>query len=158
MFEDGTFEIDAGGPVAISDDLERPLLGRKKALAFQLSAMGSPTTNFYNDAYSRIGYAEPAARACAVPRRQARRGDRGGARRDGAAHLVHRHRGDGPRPIRVYRDAGVTALRLQPMGRTAGERLDTLAHMLDLVRDVDAATRRLAGLWTLVALTSDLKT
>jgi len=43
--------------------------------------------------------------------------------------------------IRAYRAAGVTALRLQPMGRTPTEKLDTLAHMLDLVREVDADVR-----------------
>ena len=139
MFDDGTFEIDAGGPVAITDDLERPLLGRKKALAFQLSAMGSPTMNFYNDAYSRIGYAEPAARVrdlylagkrdeavAAVPDELALRTSFIGT------EAMVRDR------VRAYRDAGVTALRLQPMGRTPGEKLDTLGHMLDLVRDVDA--------------------
>ena len=139
MFDDATFEIDAGGPVAISDDLERPLLGRKKALAFQLSAMGSPTTNFYNDAYSRIGYAEPATRVrelylagkrdeaiAAVPDEMALRTSFIGT------EAMVRDR------IRAYRDAGVTAVRLQPMGRTPSEKLDTLAHMLDLVREVDA--------------------
>ena len=40
--------------------------------------------------------------------------------------------------IRAYRDAGVTSLRLQPMGRTAGEKLDTLERAIDLVREVDA--------------------
>jgi hypothetical protein len=39
--------------------------------------------------------------------------------------------------IRAYRDAGITTLRLQPEGATASERLDTLARVLDLVRQVD---------------------
>jgi F420-dependent oxidoreductase-like protein len=133
------FEIDAGGPVAFTDDVERPLLGRKKALAFQLSAMGSATTNFYNDAYSRIGYAEPARRVrelwlsgqrdqavAAVPDEMALR-----TSFIGTDDMVRDR-------IRAYRDAKVTALRLQPMGRTPAEKLDTLAHMIDLVRDVDA--------------------
>ena len=40
--------------------------------------------------------------------------------------------------IIAYRAAGVTSLRLQPMGRTPAEKLDTLAHMIDLVREVDS--------------------
>jgi F420-dependent oxidoreductase-like protein len=133
------FDIDAGGPVAITDDIERPLLGRKKALAFQLSAMGSATTNFYNDAYSHIGYAEPARRVrdlwlsgqreqavAAVPDEMALR-----TSFIGTDDMVRDR-------IRAYRDADVTSLRLQPMGRTPAEKLDTLAHMIDLVRDVDA--------------------
>ena len=138
MFDDGTFEIDAGGPVAFTNDVERPLGGRKKALAFQLSAMGAPTMNFYNDAYSRIGYAEEAARVrnlwlagkrdeavAAVPDEMALRTSFIGT------DAMVRDR------IRAYRDAGVTSLRLQPMGATAHDRLDTLGHMLDLVRDVN---------------------
>jgi F420-dependent oxidoreductase-like protein len=131
------FEIDAGGPVAFTDDVERPLQGRKKALAFQLSAMGSPTMNFYNDAYSRIGFAEPAARVrelwlagkreqaeAAVPDEMAMR-----TSFFGTDDMVRDR-------IRAYRDAGVTSLRLQPMGRTPTDKLDTLGRMLDLVRDV----------------------
>jgi len=132
------FEIDAGGPVAFTSDIEGPLRGRKKALAFQLSAMGAPTMNFYNDAYSRIGYAGAATRVrdlwlagqhdaaeAAVPDELAIRTSFFG---DDASVRDR---------IRAYRDAGVTALRLQPMGRTPTEKLDTLAHMLDLVGDVN---------------------
>jgi F420-dependent oxidoreductase-like protein len=139
MIGNGSFEIDAGGPVAFTDDPERPLLGRKKALAFQLGAMGSPTTNFYLDAYSRTGYAEPAARVRELYLR---------GRRDEAAAAVPDDMAERTSfigtdamvrdRIRAYRDAGVTSLRLQPMGRTPTEKLDTLAHMLDLVREVGA--------------------
>lgn len=141
IFDDGSFKVDAGGPVAFTDDVERPLRGRKKALAFQLSAMGAPNMNFYNDAYSRIGYAEPAAQVRelwlagkrdaavdAIPDEMALR-----TSFIGSDEMVSDR-------IRAYRDAGVTDLRLQPMGRTPAEKLDTLARMLDLVRSVDAET------------------
>jgi hypothetical protein len=42
--------------------------------------------------------------------------------------------------IRAYRDAGVTDLRLEPMGRTPTERLDTLARTIDLVREINKET------------------
>ncbi len=139
IFDDGTFEIDAGGPVVFTDDVERPLLARKKALAFQLSAMGSPTTNFYNDAYSRVGYAEPARRVRelylagkrdeavdAVPDELALR-----TSFIGTEQMIRER-------VRAYRHAGVSALRLQPVGRTPADRLNTLERILDLVRQVDA--------------------
>jgi F420-dependent oxidoreductase-like protein len=138
MFDDGSFEIDAGGPVAFTDDIERPLRGRKKALAFQLGAMGAPTMNFYNDAYSRVGFADAARRvldlwsagrrdeaAAAVPDEMALR-----TSFFGTDEMVRDR-------IRAFRDAGVTSLRLQPMGATPAEKLDTLGRMLDLVRDVN---------------------
>jgi len=133
------FEIDAGGPVAFTDDVERPLQGRKKALAFQIGAMGSPTKNFYHDAYVRVGYAEPAAlvRALwlagkhdealeAVPDEMALR-----TSFIGTDEMVRDR-------VRAYRQAGVTAIRLQPMGHTPTEKLDTLAHILDVIREVEA--------------------
>jgi F420-dependent oxidoreductase-like protein len=132
------FELDAGGPVAITDDVERPLRARKRALAFQLSAMGTPTTNFYNDTYSRIGYADAAARVRrlwladrrreavdAVPDELAF-----GTSLIGTAPMVRAR-------IAAYRDAGVTALRLAPLGDTATARLDTLAEALDMVADAN---------------------
>jgi F420-dependent oxidoreductase-like protein len=133
------FRITAGGPVAFTDDVERPLLRRKKALAFQLSAMGSPTTNFYNDAFSRIGYADAARTVrdlwlagkreeavAAVPDELAIRTSLMGTDAEVTAR------------IRAYRDAGVTDLRLEPIGRTPKERLDTLGRTIDLVRAVNS--------------------
>jgi L-alanine-DL-glutamate epimerase-like enolase superfamily enzyme len=35
--------------------------------------------------------------------------------------------------IRKYRDVGITTLRLDPAGRDAAARLDTLAHAIELV-------------------------
>ena len=108
---------------------------RKKELAFSLGGMGSASTNFYNDAYSRQGWAEVAA----AVRERWQAGDR-----DGAASLVTdemvlattligtedmvRER------LRVWRDAGVDTVRLYPAGSTLASRLETLGRALDLVR------------------------
>jgi F420-dependent oxidoreductase-like protein len=129
-----SIEIDAGGPVAITDDVERPLRARKKALAFQLSAMGAPSQNFYNDTYSRIGYAEPVRHvrelwlsgrrdeaASAVPDELALR-----TSLIGTESMVRDR-------IGAYRRAGVTSLRLQPMASTPSGKIDVLAQVLDLV-------------------------
>jgi F420-dependent oxidoreductase-like protein len=136
---DTNFSITAGGPVAFTDDIDRVVRGRKKALAFQLSAMGSPTTNFYNDAFSKIGYAEPAARVrnlwLAGHRDQAV-----DAVPDELALCTSMFGTDDMvrNRIRAYKAAGVTDLRLEPMGRTPAEKLDTLAHLLDLLTEINA--------------------
>ncbi|MFZ1489013.1 MAG: LLM class flavin-dependent oxidoreductase, partial [Ilumatobacteraceae bacterium] len=132
-------EICAGGPVAFTQDVERVVASRKKALAFQVSAMGSPTTNFYFDAYARMGYEEVCARVRSIYL---------AGRRDDAADAVPDELPLGTSlfgtdemvrdRIRAYRDAGVTDLRVEPLGRTSTEKLDTLAHVLDLVRQVTA--------------------
>jgi Luciferase-like monooxygenase len=111
---------------------------RKKELAFSLRGMGSKSTNFYNQAYSRQGWAEVAAEVS--QRWQA--GDR-----DGAASLVTdemvlattlmgteamvRQR------LQVWRDAGVTTVRLYPAGSTLEDRLTTLGRAIDIVGNID---------------------
>jgi alkanesulfonate monooxygenase SsuD/methylene tetrahydromethanopterin reductase-like flavin-dependent oxidoreductase (luciferase family) len=100
--------------------------------------MGTATTNFYNDAYSRQGWSEVAARV----RDRWQSGDR-----DGAAALVTddmvlattligteemvRAR------LATWRDAGVDTVRLYPAGDTLEARLSTLGRGIDLVRSLD---------------------
>jgi len=118
-------------------ELARTLASRKKELAFSLGGMGTATANFYNDAYSRQGWAEVAAEVRA--RWQA--GDR-----DGAAALVTDEMvlattligtEDMVRArLRAWREAGVDTVRLYPAGDTLTARLDTLARGIALVRAV----------------------
>jgi alkanesulfonate monooxygenase SsuD/methylene tetrahydromethanopterin reductase-like flavin-dependent oxidoreductase (luciferase family) len=127
-------DISQGAEVAFGDDVDAMVAARKPGLAFSLGGMGSPTTNFYNNAYARQGFADAAAevRALWVA-----------GRRDDAAHAVPdelvlattligteamvRDR------LRVWRDAGVTTIRLYPAGKTLDERLATLARALELL-------------------------
>lgn len=53
-------ELHAACAVAIGEDVEAMLDARRPAVAFQMGAMGSAQTNFYNDAFKRAGYAEDA--------------------------------------------------------------------------------------------------
>ncbi|MGW7649315.1 LLM class flavin-dependent oxidoreductase [Streptomyces bobili] len=134
-------DICQGAEVAFADDedaLRAMVAGRKKELAFSLGGMGSESTNFYNKAYSRQGWADVAADVRA--RWQA--GDR-----DGAATLVTdemvlattligtedmvRER------LRVWRDAGVDTVRFYPAGETLDARLTTLGRAIELVRSVE---------------------
>jgi len=110
---------------------------RKKELAFSLGGMGSGRTNFYNNAYSRQGWAETAR----LIRERWQLGDR-----DGAAELVSdemvlsttligteamvRDR------LRVWRDTGVNTVRLYPAGASLEERLATLGRAIEIVRDL----------------------
>ncbi|WP_329224807.1 LLM class flavin-dependent oxidoreductase [Streptomyces canus] len=134
-------DICQGAEVAFADDedvLRAMVAGRKKELAFSLGGMGSTTTNFYNNAYSRQGWAEVAAEV----RTRWQAGDR-----DGAAGLVTdemvlattligtedmvRER------LRVWRGAGVDTVRFYPAGETLDARLVTLGRAIDLVRDIE---------------------
>jgi len=133
-------DVCQGAEVAFADDedaVRAMVSGRKKELAFSLGGMGSAGTNFYNNAYSRQGWAEVAA----AVRERWQAGDR-----DGAAGLVTDEMVLGTTLIgtegmvrdrlRVWRDAGVDTVRLYPAGDTLQARLTTLGRALELVREV----------------------
>ena len=123
--------------VGFSDDPE-PLIERQKpAVAFQLSAMGSPTVNFYNDALARSGFAD----ACEEVRRIWLGGDRAGAARAVPDALVRATTVLGDEAyfrsrIELYRDCGINELTLRPMAPGASARLDVLGRAVELIHDV----------------------
>ena len=130
-------DICQGAEVAFAAD-EDELIGmvadRKKELAFSLGGMGSSSTNYYNQAYSRQGWADVAAEV----RARWQGGDR-----DGAAALVTdemvlattligtekmvRAR------LAVWREAGVNTVRLYPAGDSVHAKLATLGRAIELV-------------------------
>lgn len=135
-------EIDLQAPagvVAFSDDVEELIAPRKPGLAFTLGAMGSKRHNFYNAAFKRAGYADEASAVQALWLE---------GKRDEAAALVPddmvlrtnllgteqmiRDR------IRVYRDVGITTIRIQPEGATVAERIENLGRVVGLIREVEA--------------------
>lgn len=131
-------DICQGAEVAFAsdeDELRTMVAARKSELAFSLGGMGSASTNFYNQAYSRQGWAEVAD----LVRQRWQSGDR-----DGAAALVTdemvltttligteemvRAR------LATWRDAGVDTVRLYPAGDTLDAKLATLGRAIELVR------------------------
>ena len=132
-------DLQAGGRLRITDDVDETVARLKPAMAFQLGAMGSATTNYYNDAFRRAGWEEEA--------REVQRLWLDRRREEAAAavpdDLVLRSSLIGtPAMVRerigLYRNAGVTTLRLSPIGDTLAERLDQLGQALDLVGAVRA--------------------
>ncbi|MFE1980513.1 LLM class flavin-dependent oxidoreductase [Streptomyces mirabilis] len=134
-------DICQGAEVAFAEDedaLGTMVAGRKKELAFSLGGMGSASTNFYNNAYSRQGWADVAAEV----RERWQAGDR-----DGATELVTDEMVLGTTLIgtegmvrdrlRMWRDAGVDTVRFYPAGETLDARLTTLGRALDLVRAME---------------------
>jgi F420-dependent oxidoreductase-like protein len=134
-------DICQGAEVAFAADdrsLREMVAARKRELAFSLGGMGSATTNFYNDAYSRQGWAEIAA----AVRERWQAGDRAGAAGLVTDEMVLATTLIGTEDmvrerLRVWRDAGVDTVRLYPAGDTPAGRLETLGRALDLVRALE---------------------
>jgi F420-dependent oxidoreductase-like protein len=133
-------DLCVGGAVGFPSDVERAIRAIKPGLAFTLGAMGSPRTNFYNDAYKRGGFEDAAV--------EVQRLWVAGKREEAAARvpdemvlqttLLGSEKAVRER-IRKYRDAGITTLRLDPLGSSPSERLDTLGRAIELVREECAA-------------------
>jgi len=103
-------------------------------LAFSLGGMGSATTNFYNNAYSRQGWTETAA----AIRERWQAGDREGAEDLVTDEMVLSTtligtEGMVRERLSVWHDAGVDTVRLYPAGVTMENRLDNLGHAIDLL-------------------------
>jgi F420-dependent oxidoreductase-like protein len=132
-------ELSAGGDVAFSDDIEGLVAARKPGLAFSLGGMGSPTTNFYNDAYSAQGWAEVAEEV----RRLWVDGRRDDAARAVPDEMVLETTMIGTEDMvrdrmRTWRDSGISLLRVYPSGRDLDERVATLGRAVELVEELNA--------------------
>lgn len=122
--------------VADPDELAAIVDDRKRGLAFSMGGMGSSSTNFYNSAYGRQGWADVAAEI----RQRWQAGDRDGATALVTDEMVLATTLIGTEDmvrsrLRVWRDAGVDTVRLYPAGDDLDARLTTLARAIDLVRD-----------------------
>lgn len=130
-------DVCQGAEVAFGDDVAGMAGARKPGLAFTLGGMGSATANYYNDAYSRQGFAGVAA--------DVRRLWVEGRREEAAAlvpdemvlatTLIGTEAMVADR-LRAWRDAGVTTVRLYPAGETPAQRLATLGRALELVEQL----------------------
>ena len=133
-----SIEYQAGGAVQFGDDLEALLAPRRPGVAFTLGAMGSPTTNFYNDAYRRAGFEEE-ARHVQKLWIEKKREEATAAVPD---ELVLQTNFLGTKEqvterVRAYKNAGITVLRVQPEGVDQQERLDSLGQIVDIVASLN---------------------
>ena len=132
-------ELQAGAGVWFTDNVEEALEVLRVQVAFSLGGMGSRGHNFYNAAYARQGYADIAKEV----QRLYLDGKRNEARELVPLELVEKVNLVGSdemvkERLRVYRDAGINQLYLQPHGDTTEERLQTLGRAMDAVNAVNA--------------------
>ncbi len=131
-------DLQAGGSVEFTDDVEAAAKRHAVGLAFSLGAMGSARHNFYNDAFRRQGWEDDAK---AVQRLWLE------GKRDEARDLVPLEMAlksnllGTPEMVRdrlrIYRDAGITTFRAGVRGSNVSEQLEHLGQLMDLVRDVN---------------------
>lgn len=138
-------DICQGAEVSFASDekhLKELVDSRKTELAFSLGGMGSTSTNFYNQAYSRQGWADVAA---AVKQRW-QAGDREGAAALITDEMVLATTLIGtPAMVRdrlqVWCDAGVDTVRVYPAGEHLEDRIATLGAAIELVHSITSSGR-----------------
>lgn len=131
-------ELNVAVGLEFTEDIEEAGARHAAGYAFTIGAMGSSSTNFYNRAFARQGFAEDIDEV----RRLWASGDREAAGRrvpveiglhtnliGDDATITHR--------LRRYRDCGVDTLRVGIDGSDQHDRLDQLGHLLDLVAAVN---------------------
>jgi len=131
-------DLQVGGSVGFSDDVDQLIRPRKAGMAFQLGAMGSAQHNFYNDAFKRQGFEDIASKVQSLWIS----GKRDQATDAVPDELVTRTNLLGTERMvkdrmRAYKSAGITTLRLDPQGTTLDERLDCLGRAMDLLCEVN---------------------
>ena len=132
-------DIQAGGYFEVGENVEELIAARKPGMAFTLGAMGSPKTNFYNDAYCRAGFEDTAKEV----QRLWVDGKRDEAIRRVPDDLVLMANLVGTEDmvaarLKAFADAGVNTLRLATGGETWEERTAALDAAMDLIKRTGA--------------------
>ena len=132
-------DIQAGGYFEIGEDVERLINERKPAMAFTLGAMGSPKTNFYNDAYCRAGFEDAAKEVQGLWVE----GKRDEAVKRVPDELVMMANLVGTEDmvterLAAFSNAGVNTLRIATGGNTWKERTAALEEAMDLIQRAEA--------------------
>ncbi len=128
-------DLQVGGAFDIDDDIDAAIERHRPRLAFSLGAMGSASTNFYNDAYSRAGWADTAAevRSLWVDGKK----DLAIAAVPDDFVLASSLIGDEAmvrERVRAHADAGITTLRIGVSGKTLADQIAHLERAVDLIR------------------------
>jgi alkanesulfonate monooxygenase SsuD/methylene tetrahydromethanopterin reductase-like flavin-dependent oxidoreductase (luciferase family) len=131
-------DLDLVAPVAVEiydDEASADAAARRHAdgYAFTIGAMGAGGRNFYNDAFSRLGYAEEVSRVAALWQEGKRDEARQAVPIDlgRLTNLVGTPEGIAER-VRKYRAAGITTLLAKLEGEHS-DRLATLERLIGIV-------------------------
>jgi F420-dependent oxidoreductase-like protein len=122
--------------VAIGENVEEMIDARRAGVAFQMGAMGSARTNFYNDAFKRAGFADD---AIAIQQLWLQGKREAAAQRVPDAMVTEFGAIGTPEMVKArfarYKAAGINGLTLR-IDAKGDAWMETLAQTMDLLREV----------------------
>jgi F420-dependent oxidoreductase-like protein len=122
--------------VAIGENVEQIIDGMRGGVAFQMGAMGSAKTNFYNDAFKRAGYTDD---ALAIQQLWIQGKREEAAKRVPDAMVTEFGAIGTPAMVKarlqLYKDAGINGLTLR-IDASGKARMEMLAQTMDLIKAV----------------------
>jgi len=134
----GDIDLHVACNIAIGENVEEMIAERRGGVAFQMGGMGSATTNFYNDAFKRAGYADEAIEI----QRLWVAGKRDEARRIVPDEMITQFGAIGtPEMVRdrfrIYKQAGVDSLSLRfDNALDTNAKTAVLEQVMDILKDV----------------------
>lgn len=131
------FEFQAACSVAIGDNVEELIEAKRQDVAFQMGAMGSAKTNFYNEAIQRSGYAEAAKEI----QRLWKAGKKNEAVKQVPDEMITKFGAIGNADmvrerIQTYKDAGITTLSIRFSNMDDKKKIEQLEQVMDIIKDV----------------------
>ena len=122
-----------------TDDVEEAGKRHARGYGFTFGAMGSMKSNFYKDAYARQGYRESVDRV----QQLWKEGRREEAREEVPVELALKSNLIGTNNmvkyrIPLYKDLGITSLKVDFPGETMSDKFSALAELMELVKSVDS--------------------
>ena len=120
-----------------TEDVDEAGKRHARGYGFTFGAMGSLENNFYKNAFARQGFADEVdeVQRLWMARERDKARDAVPVELAMKANLIGTPEMVSER-LRVYKDAGVTTLRLGLAGESAAEKLDTLGRVLDLASEL----------------------
>ena len=132
-------DLDLQIPLSVEFTEEVDEAGKRHArgYGFTFGAMGSLRNNFYKNAFARQGFGDDVdeVQRLWIAREHEKARERVPVELAVKANLIGTPSMVSDR-LRVYRDAGITTLRVGLAGSNMSERLDTLGRIMDLAREV----------------------
>jgi len=133
-------ELTTAVTLEFASDSEQAARRHADGYAFTIGAMGSPSTNFYNRAFTRQGFGAAVDEVHALWQQGDR--DKAAARVPIEIGMRTNLLGDErsiTERLQRYQQAGIDTLRVNIPASDNSERLDALGRLLDLVNDVNAS-------------------